>query len=322
MLQALLASPAYTRLLVALSDLAADPLNVAHLPPVQSLRTLPGDSNGCNLLTTLDEQCGEGNCTRSVSAVDLGIARQELPYWSELLAFSEQFRLRRGGGGGSGGARDGANSAHMSSAAEHATRKAMVIGSRASGKKTVSGFSSGGGLSYSELSSSFVAEHFLPKICRDFQLAAEGVTAGVLLGGKPRQQDACEFLTFLLDVLHEELVAVEQLPHVVAALKATSAVTGDGTADDTSRTSGDLVLSDEHDVAISREESGGSVQEEEGEEEEDADGGWNTVPSKSKSKEQSKNRVKSVMVDDSSRRRAQQAGSSSAISAIFHGTLR
>ena len=136
------------------------------------------------------------------------------------------------------------------------------------------------------------ATSFIPKIVRTFQesvssAAIPSSNSGDGGGGKPRnkgrQEDAMEFLTLLLDTLHEEIVAYtsQTLPPAVPdPLDSQN-------------------IQDKKDT----------VQQQQEEEE------WNTVSKKKASK------VSSV-VDDSSRLTAEKLVESSIISRFFHGTLR
>eukprot|EP01036_Dinobryon_divergens_P022500 gene22500-30761_t len=136
------------------------------------------------------------------------------------------------------------------------------------------------------------ASSFIPKVVRTFQesvssAAIPSSNSGDGGGGKPRnkgrQEDAMEFLTLLLDTLHEEIVAYtsQTLPPAVPdPLDSQN-------------------IQDKKDT----------VQQQQEEEE------WNTVSKKKASK------VSSV-VDDSSRLTAKKLVESSIISRFFHGTLR
>ena len=142
------------------------------------------------------------------------------------------------------------------------------------------------------------ATSFIPKIIRTFQAS---VSPGTISSGdsssssgklrnKGRQEDAMEFLTLLLDTLHEEIVA-----HASQAASATLPP----------------AVPDILDTATTASEANqGSVSKAKQEDEE-----WNTVSKKKASK------VNSV-VDDSSRLTAEKLVESSIISRFFHGTLR
>lgn len=135
--------------------------------------------------------------------------------------------------------------------------------------------------------------------------------------GKTTQEDAMEFLTFLLDALHEELAGHDK------AERARLAAEGEQSVNSVSASIGELAVSTES-VALSNSNisecgSSDTVELEVSrlhEEDEDAQApeseGWNTV---------TKSRVKSV-VDAPSREAVRVAGDASVINKIFHGTLR
>ena len=139
------------------------------------------------------------------------------------------------------------------------------------------------------------AASFIPKIIRTFQAS---VSPGTISSGdssssgklrnKGRQEDAMEFLTLLLDTLHEEIVA-----HAPQAASATLPP----------------AVPDILDTATTASEANQGRKAKQEDEE------WNTVSKKKASK------VNSV-VDDSSRLTAEKLVESSIISRFFHGTLR
>lgn len=164
---------------------------------------------------------------------------------------------------------------------------------------------------------------------------------------KNAQQDAVEFLTFLLDSLHEELVLAEaQQRNLVPSQYSSSeklvendriatrspflpnsspnsvSVEGDGSGVNSGRNSCEMViaLSSQTSLSTNYIPAGvcvASIREERAVTEEEEGGGWNTV-----SKAASKAKVKAVVVDAESRKRAATASNASVISRLFHGTLR
>jgi hypothetical protein len=139
--------------------------------------------------------------------------------------------------------------------------------------------------------------------------------------GKTTQEDAMEFLTFLLDALHEELAGCDKTERDRLAAEGE----GDEGKNNLSVPVSELVVSTES-VALMKSGSSdcGScdtvelevarLREEEDDEESQApeSEGWNTV---------TKSRVKNV-VDAPSKEAVRVAGEASVINRIFHGTLR
>lgn len=171
-------------------------------------------------------------------------------------------------------------------------------------------------------------------------------------GRKNNQQDAVEFLTFLLDALHEEIIHAEAENARQAAEAAlattTTTTTAASTATSAAATSnskstatrvrnssspllpGSATMSaDDYDllpissrqnssdmvIALTRQNSLAVAGEEKRDEAEE-DEGWSTVGKASKSK------VKAVVVDAESKERADSASKASVISRLFHATLR
>lgn len=149
---------------------------------------------------------------------------------------------------------------------------------------------------------------------------------------KNAQQDAVEFLTFLLDTLHEELVHAEaqnalapsqysssekltesdrlttRSPFPRNATPSMMSIDGEGSTLNSRQNSWDMVIALSRQNSLSAESALATA--------ESAEDGWNTVSKASKAK------VKAVVVDAESKKRAASASNASVISRLFHGTLR
>jgi hypothetical protein len=167
--------------------------------------------------------------------------------------------------------------------------------------------------------SPIAATTLMPTLFAAFQSKMDLISGYSPPAGKPRknaQQDAGEFLTFLLDALHEEILRVEAA--VAASAAAALDISNTGglrespvLASDASppRTGGGTGGSAKMELAYSR--SADSADDGAG------DDGWSTV-----SKSASKVKVKSVVVDAASKERAAAASNATVISRIFYSVLR
>jgi hypothetical protein len=188
----------------------------------------------------------------------------------------------------------------------------------------------------------------MPSLFQTFQHQMDGISGAQRgtttigssgMGGKSarknNQQDAVEFMTFLLDALHEEIIHAEAENARLAAEAALSAAVAGKDAPARGRNNSSPVLpgsatmsADDYDllplssrqnscdmvIALTRQNSL-AVGEKREETEEDGEG-WSTVSKTAKGK------VKAVVVDAESKERADSASKASVISRLFHATLR
>lgn len=161
--------------------------------------------------------------------------------------------------------------------------------------------------------------HYLPAIIRSFQAS---VSSGLHVPDrgttrtKPRQEDAMEFLTFLLDALHEELVSLSSSSSPSAAAASSASEGSNGKMQPCPPESISLDGSEGQEGGGGGGGKGSVLKESEGQGQGGADE-WNVVAKK----KSSGGKVSSV-VDDSSRLAARKAVDSSLVSRLFHGTLR
>lgn len=171
------------------------------------------------------------------------------------------------------------------------------------------------------------ATNLMPRLFETFQRQMDSISGihrdHTTVGGKNAnkkngQQDAVEFLTFLLDTLHEEIIHVEAEdalrpellePSGSSLLRAASAMS-----------IGDLAQTDslEMEIALTRQNSLSVDAHPDGSGQLPEDEGWSTV---SKNTRTATGKVKNV-VDKESRERATAASKASVISQLFHCTLR
>jgi hypothetical protein len=188
----------------------------------------------------------------------------------------------------------------------------------------------------------------MPSLFQTFQHQMDGISGASRgtttigssgMGGKSarknNQQDAVEFMTFLLDALHEEIIHAEAENARVAAEAALSAAVAGKDTPVRGRNNSSPLLpgsatmsADDYDllplssrqnscdmvIALTRQNSL-AVEEKREEGEEDGEG-WSTVSKAAKGK------VKAVVVDAESKERADSASKASVISRLFHATLR
>ena len=155
---------------------------------------------------------------------------------------------------------------------------------------------------------------------------------------KNMQQDAVEFLTFLLDSLHEEIVRAEaenahsivpssqhpsseklaesdrittRSPFLRHSSPSIMSIDGNGSGLNSRQNSCEMMIALTRQNSLSTENVPAEMALTES-----AEDGWNTVGKASKAK------VKAVVVDAESKKRAASASNASVISRLFHGTLR
>lgn len=168
--------------------------------------------------------------------------------------------------------------------------------------------------SRSALNSPVTATNIMSALFQTFQRQMDSIsginrdytTVGAKNASKKNgQQDAVEFLTFLLDALHEEIVHVE----AEDALRPELAGHAES-VDDLAR-----LDSLEMEIALTRQNS---LSADAGDAGANPDEGWSTVSKNTRTAAKAKN----VVVDKGSQERAAAASKASVISQLFHTTLR